>query len=293
MSTALTHGPASAEFETDTEPDVRHRPTGRGGLTVRREDIVFSTVRPGVLGIEITVHNTGSRRSEPTVGALRSAPLGAFVPWRPLDLVRIPAIPAGGSSAIRREVRCTPPAALGGADKVPPDRLLTALGLIEPEPPHRDNRPADDLMALVGQGGVHWAGNLNLFLGRVDVERHLAQALRVYPGRVNMAMFIVGTLGAKDAYRFRLSGDGCDWGARLFDGMSSRPIAASVGEGPDLADGEWHVPVSSVVLLALQPPAAAETGAVNVHVEQRSTRREAVVEFTLDSRAAGPGCYVV
>jgi hypothetical protein len=30
-----------------------------------------------------------------------------------------------------------------------------------------------------------------------------------------------------------------------------------------------------------------------VHVEQRSTGKEAIVEFSLDARAAGPGCFVV
>ena len=36
-----------------------------------------------------------------------------------------------------------------------------------------------------------------------------------------------------------------------------------------------------------------QEAAVEVHVCQRSTQQTAVVEFTFDSRAAGPGCYVV
>jgi hypothetical protein len=48
-----------------------------------------------------------------------------------------------------------------------------------------------------------------------------------------------------------------------------------------------------MLMLALQPPATAEAGQVEVHVRQRSTGRTAVVEFSLDARAAGPGCYVV
>jgi len=47
------------------------------------------------------------------------------------------------------------------------------------------------------------------------------------------------------------------------------------------------------LVLALVPPAACRRGSVAVHVEQRSTGRVAVVEFSLDAAAAGPGCYVV
>jgi hypothetical protein len=36
------------------------------------------------------------------------------------------------------------------------------------------------------------------------VERHLAQALRIYPGKTNAAMFFVGN--RKDGYRFDLTG---------------------------------------------------------------------------------------
>lgn len=293
MSAAVATGPARVKFETDIEPKSLEHPTPSCALTVIREDINFSTIRPGVLGVEIAVRNKGPRRSEPTFGILRSAPLGAFVPWRPLAVLQIPAIAAGGSVVIRHKVRYRAPAVLGSADKIPPNRLLTALGLDEPEPSRRKDRLPDDPMALIGRGSAYWAGNLNLFFPAADVERHTAQALRIYPGTVNMAIFIVGMSNGRDAYRFRLSGDGTGWGPRLVDAMRGRTIAASAVEGRTLADGEWHVPSSSIVLLTVEPPHDAQTGVVNVHVEQRSTRREAVVEFTLDANAAGPGCYVV
>jgi hypothetical protein len=47
------------------------------------------------------------------------------------------------------------------------------------------------------------------------------------------------------------------------------------------------------MLLALRPPKDAGAGAFAVHVTQRSTGQEAVVEFSLDPAAAGPGCYTV
>src|SRR5262245_29337984 len=188
MSTALAIGPVRVKSETSTESESLRWPSGWDALTVSRDDIVFSTIRSGVLGVEITVRNTGSRPSEPSFAILRAAPLGAFVPWRPLGVLKIPAIAPARTAAIRHEVRYTPPAVLGSADKIPPNRLLTALGLDEPESSRRKNDLADDPLALLGRGSVYWAGNLNLFFPSADVERHCAQALRIYPGKVNMAL---------------------------------------------------------------------------------------------------------
>src|SRR5205823_25444 len=99
---------------------------------------------------------------------------------------------------------------------------------------------APDLLALLGQGGVHWAGNLNLFFPGKDVERHTAAALRVEPGCTNLAMFLVG--GFKpDEYRFRLTGDAVAWNARLFDAALGRPIADAV-RSAELSEGVWHTP---------------------------------------------------
>jgi hypothetical protein len=47
------------------------------------------------------------------------------------------------------------------------------------------------------------------------------------------------------------------------------------------------------MLLALRVPHKCEAATVAVHVIQKSTRREAVVEFSLDPGAAGRGCYTV
>jgi hypothetical protein len=265
-------------------------------LQVEREDISFVTLRPGVLLAEVTVRNTGPERTEPTPAVLQSAPLGVFVPWQPLALLTIPSLAPGESTVLRGEYRYETPQALGTPDKLPPDRVLTALGLGEPDSGvPRGPTVATDLLALLGQGGVHWAGNLNLFFPGKDVERHAAAALRVEPGRTNLAMFVVG--GHKpDEYQFRLSGDAVAWNARLFDTVLAQPIADGVNSA-ELKEGIWHTPGSAhtpgcgLILLAVQPPVGATTGSVNVHVRQRSTDREAVIEFTMDSRAAGPGCY--
>ena len=147
-------------------------------------------------------------------------------------------------------------------------------------------------MDLLLQETPHWAGNINVMVGKTDVERHLAQALRVYPGRLNMAWFVVGA-GGSDAYAFRMHGLGTGWDAKLFDMTSRENLAVTTGNAP-VAEEEWIVTHGSrVMLLAMQVPPKCVAGTVEVHVTQRSTGGEAVVEFSLDPRAAGRGCYTV
>jgi hypothetical protein len=67
---------------------------------------------------------------------------------------------------------------------------------------------------------------------------------------------------------------------------------------PDLctpvSEGHWiEVHGQSLMMLAIRPPEGCRQGKLDVHVEQQSTGAEAVVEFSLDPKAAGPGCYVV
>jgi hypothetical protein len=217
-------------------------------------------------------------------------------------VVTVPSIEPGRSAVVRKEYAVPPPPVVGGMDKVPPDRLLVALGLGEPGRDRRSRRerraaaragtPAPDVMAMVGLGGLYWAGNLNLFFPRRDVERHGAFGLRIYPGCINMAMFIVGT-GTADRYRFEFSGEGTAWNPRIYGSHDGLPICYSAQKANAMKEGEWYQPSTCVFTLVVQPPARAERGAVNVHVCQESSGREAVVEFTMDARAAGPGCYKV
>ncbi|MFP6631184.1 MAG: hypothetical protein VCD16_00955 [Planctomycetota bacterium] len=74
-------------------------------LRVEREDIRFFNSRPDTLKIEITVHNRGYVESRPDTMFLEAAPLGAFVPWRPLQRLQVPAIPAGESLVVSTEAR--------------------------------------------------------------------------------------------------------------------------------------------------------------------------------------------
>jgi hypothetical protein len=268
-------------------------PTARR-LTVRRTDIVFANTSPECVAIEVTVSNPGPAPSAAQPAVLAAAPFGAFVPWRPLALLQVPELGPGQSAVLKTTARPTRPAPLGPPDRVPPRQLLTALGAADDRP--RPIRPLGvlppDLMQLLGQGSTHWAGNLNIFIGSKPVERHLARALRIYPGRVNLAMFVVGC--GRDAYRFRLAGPGAAWGAALYDTTDRQALSLDLtGCSPVRTDDWVEVDRTRILFLAIQPPAGCPRGEVEVQVEQRSTGQQAVVEFSLDPAAAGPGCYVV
>jgi hypothetical protein len=158
--------------------------------------------------------------------------------------------------------------------------------------PRRNGQLADDVFKLLGQGGFHWVGNLNVFIGGKAVERHMAQALRVYAGRTNLAMFMVGSR-RKDAYAFRLSADAPDWQAKLFDMSGASSCELDTKANNAVVENEWLELRAGMMMLAVVPPADARAGSISVQVRQASTGREAVVEFSLDPQAAGPGCYAL
>ncbi len=283
----------------------------RAELHVERTDIAFHNVTRQRVAIAITVRNHGTRRSEETIALVSAAPLGAFVPWRPLTMLTVPALDSDESHVLHAEAPRPAVKALGPPDRVTPRQLLTALGDEDQEPERTPGRrrqrliqqltlnlgdlgtgqlPAD-LFELMGRGGVHWAGNLNVFVGGKAVERHLAQALRVYPDCLNMAMFMVGS--GRDAYRFELHGDGVAWDATLY-AMDSMLSLGRPDSGAAVRTGAWmELRNTTMMMLALCPPRDCGQGSVEVHVTQRSTGETAVVEFSLDPNAAGAGCYVV
>jgi hypothetical protein len=169
-------------------------------------------------------------------------------------------------------------------------RLLSVDVQAAPQPPPLPASPFDMLTG----SDTYWAGNLNVFIGGTDVERHMAKALRIVPGCTNAAMFIVGDGNVPDWYRFDLIGLGPDWQGGIFNPMLARSLQNGVCEGTRIEPGTWNkLSCRSLLLLALKPPARCDLGNVEIHVTQRSTERTAVVEFSFDPRALGPGCYVV
>jgi hypothetical protein len=269
-------------------------------LSVRRQDISFTDVAPGRVEIAIIVTNGGSSRSRTTPALIQAAPLGAFVPWRPLKVLQVPALEPGESVVLRTEAQRPMPRPLESPGRLPPSRLLTALDLIDDEPPtpgaapaSRPGRPlpASTLDLLTGPG-TYWAGNLNVFIGGQSVERHVAKALRIVPGRPNVAMFFVGS--QPDAYRFDLQGVGPDWEAAIVDPLRASRLSRSRRDGTVIPLGAWtSFPGHKLLMLALRPPANCREEHVEVHVTQHSTQKTAVVEFSFDPQASGPGCYLV
>jgi hypothetical protein len=289
------------------------RPPVQNSFAILPADIDFFNIAPDLVAIEIKVTNDSDSASAVDILELRAAPFGAFVPWRPLARIALPALAPREVRYVRWRAGVLQLQPLGSPDGVGPGNLLTASGLAdeppqqpaskEPEQPGQPAarpsppRPAGTLPAglldLLLQETPHWAGTINVLVGKVEVERHRAQALRVYPGRLNMAWFIVGG-GAPDAYAFRLQGSGSSWDARLFDMTSRETLVISAEESGAIVPGEWiETRESRTMLLALRVPRPCETATVTVHVTQKSTQRTAVVEFSLDPRAAGRGCYTV
>jgi hypothetical protein len=288
-------------------------------LRVERTDISFHDLAGDKVRINVRVCNAGGQRSGPTGMRIESAPLGAFVPWRPLTRLLVPALEPGESRELSTEVARPRPAALGDFDRIPPKKLLTAVNSPDqPAPQARAGvagmlgllrrgqtaRPsgralggrrslAVDLWDLLGRGQAHWAGNINVFVGAKPVERHLAKALRVYPGRKNLAMFVVGEPGRLDAYTFELAGLTTDWKTTLFDMTNHRSLRADPSDAP-IEEREWVESNGTLlVVLATEPPAGCQTGNLEVQVTRRSSQKTAIVEFDMDPAAQGAGCYFV
>ncbi|HRX78800.1 MAG TPA: hypothetical protein P5307_07035 [Pirellulaceae bacterium] len=289
-------------------------PVQRAELQVRREGIRFRNIGQDRLRVSVTVTNHGNVDSQPTVMFLQAAPLGAFVPWQDITFATVPCIAPHQSVDVTVDVTTPLPKALGNFSGVPPRRLLTAIGAGDESPSGkapanpvasvlwnllRGNAPTEpdtalpaDPLSLLSRPNVHWAGNINVLIGHHAVERHLAQALRIYAGRQNLALFFVGD--EPDEYKFELTGGGVDWEAKLFDFTDMASLLGSRSSANVIAESKWvKMAGCRIVLLAIQPPEHCGAGEIQVHVRQRSTDREAIVEFTLDPNAIGAGCYAV
>lgn len=304
---------------TENMPELEVHAGLEPELRVERTDIVFEDLAEDIVRIAVTVRNEGGGASKPTLMKLESAPLGAFVPWKPLGTLTVPALEPGESRELSLEVRRPRPVPLGDFDRVPPAKLLTAVNSPEesPTPPGQGFRTifnllgkgqpaartprvapgrtvplAPDLSDLLGRRNPYWAGNINVFIGSQPVERHRANALRVYPGCTNLAMFVVGMPHKGDAYAFELRGSASDWKAALYNMTSHRSLWLK-GSEKSIHETQWvESEHGLMVMLATEPPADCQTGEIEVRVTRRSDQTTAIVEFSLDPDAKGPGCYV-
>ncbi|MCI0527770.1 MAG: hypothetical protein L0Y56_10055 [Nitrospira sp.] len=276
-------------------------------LYIRHTDILFHNTEHGQVVIEVAVHNPSAQWSLPTTMVVQAAPLGAFVPWRHLTSVEVPEVEPWGQVQVETQVFTPRSAPLGDLQKVTPQQIFNALD--QPQSVSVElfgrlwgNWPLglevigqsdlpDDLMVLLGRPNPHWAGNINVFIGDCAVERHRAQALRIYPGRTNLAMFLVGS--GTDRYAFHFTGVESDWEAKLYSMMSAQSLV-DLQSGYPISPLKWidgHK--VRLVQLAICPPKGCRKGEVEVHVTQKSTRKSAVIEFSLDPHAAGPGRFAI
>src|SRR5262245_45846770 len=180
------------------------------------------------------------------------------------------------------------------------DRVLHAVQgrlVTGPVRSHRELPP--DLFDLLDRQQPHWAGNLKVWVARRPVERHVAPGWKVCPGRTNLVSFFLGD--RRDEYSFRMEAP-LLWQFSLYDGFAGKSIEWSEDPGEFPADSgrsahpgsRWHaVKRMQPMLLAFRPPQTCARGRAQLHVIQRSSGEEAVVELELDPAARGAGCYIL
>ena len=314
-------------------------------LCVERKGINFYNVAPDRLRIEVTVNNRGYTASGPEAMQLQFAAFGAFVPWTPLQVLQVPPIGAGESRLVGTEAMIRPDGTLVAIDgdqqeegrNLPAavQRNLLLQSLL------RDDKfksmTASERIALMGgadwnlqnarsevanqrkdmqvpqldlhQGrSVHWVGNVKILIGTTDVERHVAQAYRVYPGKANRSVFYLG-YKAGESYRFHMAGTGAEWPTKLIrlDGVSfgiflqqiglHRPTQAAQSsqlfEKKIEPDNWFDVDGFGKIGIEICPPEDATQGSLDIEVCRKSDNRTAVVEFDFSETAPGSGCHVV
>jgi hypothetical protein len=286
-------------------PSLYEGAASAAGLRADRTDISFQNTTPDIVRVDVRVTNDGSLWSPATDVSVQSAALGAFLSWQPLFTLTVPAL-APRTSTVVSGTAWVPQAAPVAPEKEVwsmPVHLLQEfaerVAREEREEAERQARrqlrrvppilAAADPLTLLGRNGLHWAGNIDILMRGKQAERHMARALRVYPGKTNAAMFYVGD--RQDGYKFELSGDVEDWNAELVE-MTNRP-SLRPSNAPNMPEREFREFTRGMFYLVMRPPVGAETGDISIHITRQSDGKEAIVEFSLDSRAAGAGCYKV
>ena len=107
----------------ENKPELKVRSEFEAELVVEPADISFQNLTAGTVIVRVTVRNESGQRSKPTIMRLQSAPLGAFVPWRPLAVLPVPALEPGEAREMSVEVSKPHPQPLGSFDRVPPTTI--------------------------------------------------------------------------------------------------------------------------------------------------------------------------
>lgn len=155
---------------------------------------------------------------------------------------------------------------------------------------------------------VHWVGNINVLIGNVDVERHMARAFRIYPGKANRSLFFLGGTNG-ETFKFDLSESGHDWSTGLYYTMPfhklnhadqsrlvkfTQSFEMKTFPGEWIEPGEWNqLEADPIIGVEICPPEDATEGGLDIEVCRKSDNRTAVVEFDFSETALSSGCYVV
>ena len=310
----------------DESTDRPERARGAALLDVRREDIRFGDLGPGLVWLEVEVHNRGGSASVPTPMQVRVAPFGAFVASEPLEVLAVPSISPGTSMTLRAAYRVRPDGGLAKRGGLWPSARWGDVSR------HRDlawDRPqaetfgpnwsrdlaldpsrgrghdtaeegagADlilratarnralgavvkrlrELVKVAPEASLSWAGNFDVHIGSTEAERHIMRAIRLTPGKSNVAMFVVGE--RPEDFVFDLQGEATAWDAAL------------LRDGSELSLGSPHtLPGGAPVFLRVTPPAGTTEGLLAVGVTRQATGKRALVEFGFGTGTIPPGCF--
>jgi hypothetical protein len=288
---SLRRHPMTTAFRSDIASARAETALAREFLTVERTGLRWADIDGDRILIAVDVHNRGERRSQPAEMSIAAAPFGAFVAWQPLSRILVPAIEPGDNARVSLAARRTPvapvPIERATAEALIERERATTRGLAVLNLTSRMPSLPVDIFAFMRCGSVHWVGNLDVFVRGAHVERHRAQELRIQPGRRNVTYFAVGS--RPDAYRFEIEAPR-NWAAAM-QLVPLRAVLADRSSAQPIHPGQWfELERQTYVVLTLDPHDDDTPAAVGVRVHERSSAREALVEFEFDPAAKGPGC---
>ena len=165
--------------------------------TIAREYIQWQTLDIGIIEISIELVNGSDEATSDGMLIIEAAPLGAFVPNRPLTRVAVGSLDPGERRSVSVFVSRN---ALDGASPIPLPIDRTVL-------------PKSIGAILDATKTMHWIGNLNVYFDRDSshsVERHCAFNLKVPAANQVAAMFLL-----KDECELETSCSSPGWSAKV------------------------------------------------------------------------------
>ena len=234
---------------------------------------------------------------------VRVAPFGAFVASKPLEVLAVPSIPPGSSTVMRTVFQERADGELSRLDAASRHRALGQSRLakqlqVPPKPVASRNRrtlrnvvtrmlrlvkpdsggTGVELVHEILENTARWAGNFDVHIGSAEAERHISSAIRLVPGKRNVAFFFVGE--RSESFVFDLQGEAAGWEAGLFRTMSKLSLGT-----PQLLDRE------TPIFLSVTPPSGTTKGLLAVGVTRHATGQRALVEFGFGVDAIPVGCF--